>query len=577
MPLTLTVINYQDRATEHSTKTIDHDPLTIGRATDNDWVLPDPEMVLSRRHCIIERRDDTYLLTDTSVNGVFINHSEERVGKNNSAVLNDGDTLALGQYVIQVSITPELGSTDLYPALETDLSSTASNDVLTDPIKPPSATADDDLIDDAFATSASDDIEGSIDSVAEDSGRSIPAIPTDEEAESQQPSAEPDHITDQFNINIASDSHNNDNVDSQPPPFTPAGTMIATALPENAVESQAVPAATEHLPSAASTAAETTDSEQLSAAEKQEHTERIRLAEQPENQLQEPIPKADITPVTTPENVTSTIADSDKVAPAPEQPAATQIEQAAPQSEIEQAAPRNEIEQATPESEIEQAAPQNEAATHAEPNTPPSATQQDNDFSDSDALQALLRGAELDNLALAPEQMPELMYNVGVLLKQTATGLREVLIARSSIRNEMRVADRTLVGMTMNPLKALPNVEQILHALLDQQNNGWMPAADAIGEGFDDIKAHEQAMVAGIQAMLETLLAELDPQQIEGQLGDSSKLDVLSGGRKGKCWEAFKQRHQKLAQDIETDTKGVFGQALAQAYEKQQREFKPQQ
>ena len=49
------------------------DRFTIGRAQENDWVLPDPEQHLSRQHCVIERRGDGFCVVDTSANGVFVN------------------------------------------------------------------------------------------------------------------------------------------------------------------------------------------------------------------------------------------------------------------------------------------------------------------------------------------------------------------------------------------------------------------------------------------------------------------------------------------------------------------------
>ena len=78
MPLTLTITSYQNRSSTGNTTTIvEHGSITIGRAPDNDWVLPDPEMVLSRKHCRVSYQNGYYFLTDTSVNGVFINQSEQ--------------------------------------------------------------------------------------------------------------------------------------------------------------------------------------------------------------------------------------------------------------------------------------------------------------------------------------------------------------------------------------------------------------------------------------------------------------------------------------------------------------------
>jgi type VI secretion system protein len=77
---------------------------SIGRAQDNDCVLPDPKLFVSRKHAVISYQGGTYYLTDTSDNGVFLNYSDQRVGKNNTVALRDGDCLDLGDYEFRVSI-----------------------------------------------------------------------------------------------------------------------------------------------------------------------------------------------------------------------------------------------------------------------------------------------------------------------------------------------------------------------------------------------------------------------------------------------------------------------------------------
>ena len=47
---------------------------SIGRAHDNDWVLPDPQRYLSAHHARVQfRRRQLIYLLDTSTNGVFVN------------------------------------------------------------------------------------------------------------------------------------------------------------------------------------------------------------------------------------------------------------------------------------------------------------------------------------------------------------------------------------------------------------------------------------------------------------------------------------------------------------------------
>jgi type VI secretion system protein len=81
----------------------------IGRAHDNDWVLPDPQRYLSAHHARVQFRDGTYYLLDTSTNGVYINDGTAPLGRRNAYALHDGDRLRLGDYQLSVSIDTERG------------------------------------------------------------------------------------------------------------------------------------------------------------------------------------------------------------------------------------------------------------------------------------------------------------------------------------------------------------------------------------------------------------------------------------------------------------------------------------
>jgi type VI secretion system protein len=76
----------------------------IGRSTDNDWVLPDPDRYVSSHHCKVSFRAGKWILEDTSTNGVFVNGSDTPVSIEGPYTLQDGDRLRLGDYEILVSI-----------------------------------------------------------------------------------------------------------------------------------------------------------------------------------------------------------------------------------------------------------------------------------------------------------------------------------------------------------------------------------------------------------------------------------------------------------------------------------------
>lgn len=76
----------------------------IGRSTDNDWVLPDPDRYVSSHHCKVSFRAGKWILEDTSTNGVFINGSDTPASIEGPYSLQDGDRLRLGDYEIIVSV-----------------------------------------------------------------------------------------------------------------------------------------------------------------------------------------------------------------------------------------------------------------------------------------------------------------------------------------------------------------------------------------------------------------------------------------------------------------------------------------
>lgn len=77
---------------------------SVGRAADNDWVLPDPQRIVSGHHFEIEYRGGSYWLKDTSTNGVFINGSRTPAASKGPVPLQDGDRLLVGDYEIIVSV-----------------------------------------------------------------------------------------------------------------------------------------------------------------------------------------------------------------------------------------------------------------------------------------------------------------------------------------------------------------------------------------------------------------------------------------------------------------------------------------
>ena len=104
MALTLRVTSFHSQALgSQGTKTFGSAGGSIGRNQGNDWVLPDPEKIVSGKHCTVSCRNGTYYLRDISTNGTFVNGSPQPIGNDMEQPLADGDRVQIGEYELLVS------------------------------------------------------------------------------------------------------------------------------------------------------------------------------------------------------------------------------------------------------------------------------------------------------------------------------------------------------------------------------------------------------------------------------------------------------------------------------------------
>ena len=86
-----------------SRQTFREDGGSIGRDSDNSWVLADPKV--SGRHAVITHRNGRFFIEDRSRNGVFLNSPTDRLPGRRPHALNPGDRIFIHPYEIRVSIT----------------------------------------------------------------------------------------------------------------------------------------------------------------------------------------------------------------------------------------------------------------------------------------------------------------------------------------------------------------------------------------------------------------------------------------------------------------------------------------
>ena len=103
MTLVLNVLRCPDSAPPEMRR-LEGGEFRIGRGADNDWVLADPERVLSKHHCVIAWRAGGWQIADTSTNGTYLNRDAEPLGAGKVEALSDGDRIRLGPYEIEARL-----------------------------------------------------------------------------------------------------------------------------------------------------------------------------------------------------------------------------------------------------------------------------------------------------------------------------------------------------------------------------------------------------------------------------------------------------------------------------------------
>ncbi|WP_424985093.1 type VI secretion system-associated FHA domain protein TagH [Microbulbifer sp. S227A] len=445
--------------------------LTVGRGEANDLVLPDPDRLLSKSHCVIEDHNGNVVIVDLSTNGTYLNYSKIPLGKVPTP-LNSGDVLALGSYELVVDISADLAEVEPGPADPLAQGPASHGDAS----KAPDPLA---LLDDAGpGGDFLDDLLGA-ESGPTGPSQLNPVDPIDEllpplgEDEDDPFFRKPDDG--RRGEGASAPSHNPSAQDS----FTPQSTGGGGLIPDD------------------------WDDEFLGTSESEPA----------------PLPEPD---------------------PEPEQPR-TMVP--APPSARPPVRPK---------------APQ-PAPPAADPDAPV----------DTDAARAFLRAVGAEEVRIDDADMVNTMARMGRVMKTLITGLREILMTRTSIKSEFRI-EQTMIGAGgNNPLKFSISPEQAVEAIVKPGTRGYLSAESAAEEALNDIKAHEIAMVTGMEAALKGVLARLDPQELAGKIETGGGLGGLLKGKKARYWEVYEKLYADISDQAENDFHDLFSREFARAYKEQ--------
>lgn len=514
--LTLTVTSrHSQMLGPTSVKEFDNAGGTIGRGAGNDWVLPDPAKFVSTRHATIEYVDGVYFLSDTSTNGTFVNEAEEPVVYGSRVALNHGDRIQIGEYELAVTLSPQ-GAHGAAPVPDAEVSGRR-----------------------AAAPNPQPGGFGSQSPFFQESPEQhVPPAGNDALAWSPPPPAQPPPSAP--NADVSWDPGRSEAADAPDP---------LEILRDRGDLRDAVPPP-QHGQSAWLDSDPMTD----------------HFAPPPANA---PAPEAG---GLIPEDWDKTTFPRQENDPAPAGPASS-----GPLPTNWDAPPEPPPAQ-PPGWNQQQVPPQQRAAPPAAP--PPSPRRgepppQQRPVGGAGADEAGVLGHILEVAGLDPATAqlaaanPQLAETLGYMLRLFVDGMMEVLRARAEVKEAFRLQHTVMRPVENNPLKFFPDGKQALAALFAKQGSGYLPPIEAVQQAFDDTKAHQMAVMAGMQAAFERLMKQFDPRELQRDFEGGSGGGMFQALNKAKYWDRFVELFGRHMRNSDESFRRLFGEPFAEAYEEQ--------
>jgi type VI secretion system FHA domain protein len=188
---------------------------------------------------------------------------------------------------------------------------------------------------------------------------------------------------------------------------------------------------------------------------------------------------------------------------------------------------------------------------------------------DDPVIQALLRGLGLSELN-TKRSAEEIAEMAGAMLREATAGTMGVLMGRAMTKRESRLDMTMISAAANNPLKFFPDADSALTQMINGTMPGYMQPPRAFANAFDDLKAHELAIMAGMRAALAGVLERFDPAAIEARLQVPTVMDkMLAANRKAKMWDRMVELYTQMAVEADSDFHRLFGEAFGKAYEEQ--------
>jgi type VI secretion system protein ImpI len=192
---------------------------------------------------------------------------------------------------------------------------------------------------------------------------------------------------------------------------------------------------------------------------------------------------------------------------------------------------------------------------------PPSAAQRPGA---DELLRDIARAAGISPDLLQSRDPHEVDAEIGAVLRTTVEQLALLLKARAAAKILAKSTHRTMISAAdNNPLKFVPGTDDILEIMFARRRAGYLDARHSVEDAFRDLKTHEFATYAAMQAALSRLLDDLSPEAIGRKLPPTS-----FSSKKSQAWDAFVATWRTMEEAHENGMLDIFLAYFSEAYAK---------
>ncbi|RWD82246.1 type VI secretion system-associated FHA domain protein TagH, partial [Mesorhizobium sp.] len=179
-------------------------------------------------------------------------------------------------------------------------------------------------------------------------------------------------------------------------------------------------------------------------------------------------------------------------------------------------------------------------------------------------LRDIAKAAGISADLLQSRDPHEVAAEIGAVLRTTVEQLSLLLKARAAAKVLAKSANRTMIGAeNNNPLKFVPGTDDILEIMFAKRRAGYLDATHSVEDAFRDLKTHEFATYAAMQAALSRLLDDLSPEAIARKLPPAS-----FSSKKSQAWDALVATWRTMEEKHENGMLDVFLAYFSEAYAK---------